>query len=253
MSGAQPRRLDTHEVPNAGGLSRRTRAAPEERSRGARADDEEAATEHLNAAAAIDLDDFFSFEVRRTPALDAAVGFRAVRYTTRAELAGRRFEQFPVDVALGEQSSGQVDQLHAPGLLAFAEVSAPELPVVALEQHVAEKLHAYTGIYGPDGQESTRVKDLIDLVLIGDLAELDAKRLSCALESTFEQRASQPLPNAMPPPPRSWARPYAELAREVDIAPDLEAGHAGAADLLDPILAADVVGRWNPRARRWHG
>ena len=74
-----------------------------------RADDEEAATEHLNAAAGIDLGDFFDFEVRRTPALDAAAGFEAVRYTIHADLAGRRFEQFPVDVALSESSPIQAD------------------------------------------------------------------------------------------------------------------------------------------------
>ena len=219
----------------------------------ARADDEEAATEHLRAAAAADLGDFFSFEVRRTPALDAAAGFHAVRYTVRADLAGRRFEQFPVDVALGERSSSQAEQLRASNLLAFAGIGAPELPVVALEQHVAEKFHAYTGAYGPDGRESTRVKDLVDLAVIGELAELDAERLSHALETTFEQRASQPLPNAVPPPPRSWARPYAELAREAGVAPDLDAGHVAAAELLDPVLASAAEGRWDPRARRWHG
>jgi hypothetical protein len=39
-----------------------------------RADDEEGATGHLNAATGIDLGDFFEFEVRRTAALDAATG-----------------------------------------------------------------------------------------------------------------------------------------------------------------------------------
>lgn len=216
-----------------------------------RADDEEAATQHLNAATTVDLGDFFDFDARRTPALDAAAGFRAVRYTVRADLAGRRFEQFPVDVALSESSSSQVEPLLVPSALEFAEVSAPQLPVVGLEQHVAEKLHAYTGTYGPDGRESTRVKDLVDLVLIGELAELDAKRLSRALVTTFEQRVSQPLPGAVPPPPRSWARPYAELAREVGIATDVGTGHAAAADLLDPVLGSDAEGRWDPRARRW--
>lgn len=219
----------------------------------ARVDDEEAATAHLSMAAAVDLGDFFSFEVRRTPALDAAAGFHAVRYTVRADLAGRRFEQFPVDVAFGEQPSSQAEQLTTPNLLAFAEVAAPELPVVALEQHVAEKLHAYAGTYGAGGRESTRVKDLVDLVVIGDLAELDAECLSHALETTFEQRASQPLPDALPPPPRSWARPYAELAREAGVAPDLDVGHAEAAGFLDPILASEAMGRWDPRARRWRG
>jgi Nucleotidyl transferase AbiEii toxin, Type IV TA system len=59
-----------------------------------RADDEEAATEHLNAATRIDLGDFFDFEVRRAPVLDPAAGFHAVRHTVSADLAGRRFEQF---------------------------------------------------------------------------------------------------------------------------------------------------------------
>lgn len=123
-------------------------------------------------------------------------------------------------------------------LLAFADIEAPELPVVALEQHVAEKVHAYTGTYGAGGHESTRIKDLVDLVLVGDLAQLDAKRLRRALESTFEKRARQPLPDALPAPPRTWARPYAELAHEVGLAPDLDDGHAEAAAFLDPILAA---------------
>lgn len=217
----------------------------------ARADDEEAATEHLNAAAAVDLGDFFSFDVRRTPALDAAAGFHAVRYTVRADLAGRRFEQFPVDVALSESPSSEVERLLAPNSLEFAEVSASQLPVVALEQHVAEKLHAYTGTYGPDKRKSTRVKDLVDLVLIGELAELDAERLGRALATTFEGRASQPLPDTVPSPPSSWVRPYAELAREVGVMTDVDAGHAATADLLDPVLGSDAEGRWDPKARHW--
>jgi hypothetical protein len=124
--------------------------------------------------------------------------------------------------------------------------------VIALEQHVAEKLHAYTATYGAREQQSTRVKDLVDLVLIGDLAQLDAERLRGALESTFDTRASQPLPDAVPPPPQSWERPYAELAREAGVAPNLDAGRAAAAHLLDPILSAGATGRWDPRTRRWH-
>lgn len=210
-----------------------------------RADDEEAATEHLDAATGVDLGDFFDFEVRRTPALDAATGFRAVRYTVRADLDGRRFEQFPVDVAFSEATPIQAEPLFGANSLEFADVAEPQLPVVSLEQHVAEKLHAYTGAFGRDQRESTRVKDLVDLVLIGELAEIDAKHLRHALETTFERRALQPLPNAIPPPPSSWARPYAVLAREVGIAADVEAGYAVAARLLDPILRSEAGGDWD--------
>ncbi len=216
-----------------------------------RADDEEAATEHLNAATGVDLGDFFVFEARRTPALDVATGFHAVRYTVRADLARRRFEQFPVDIAFSESSPIQFEPLFAANSLEFADVAALQLPVVSLEQHVAEKLHAYTGAFGREQRESTRVKDLVDLVLIGEMAELDAKRLRHALATTFEQRARQPLPNAMPFPPSSWARPYAVLAREVGVAADIEAGHAVAARLLDPVLRSEAGGHWDPEAQRW--
>lgn len=216
-----------------------------------RADDEEAATEHLNAATDIDLGDFLDFEVRRTPALDAAVGFHAVRYTVRADLDGRRFEQFPVDVAFSEATPIQAEPLFGANSLEFADVAELQLPVVSLEQHVAEKLHAYTGAFGRDQRESTRVKDLVDLVLIGELAEMDAERLRLALATTFEQRARQPLPNAMPSPPPSWARPYAVLAREVGIAVDIKTGHAAAARLLDPVLRSEAGDHWDPEARLW--
>ena len=199
----------------------------------------------------IDLGDFFDFEVRRTPALDAATGFHAVRYTVRADLDGRRFEQFPVDVAFSEATPIQAEPLFGGNSLEFADVAELQLPVVSLEQHIAEKLHAYTGAFGRDQRESTRVKDLVDLVLIGEVAEIDARRLRQALATTFEQRTRQPLPNALPSPPPSWARPYAVLAREVGIADGVEAGHAAAARLLDPVLRSEVGGKWDCAARHW--
>lgn len=216
-----------------------------------RADDEEAATMHLEAATRVDLGDFFVFDVRRTPALDAATKFHAVRYTVRADLDGRRFEQFPVDVAFSEATPIQAEPLFGANSLGFAEVAGLQLPVVPLEQHVAEKLHAYTGAFGQDQRESTRVKDLVDLVLIGEMVELDAKRLLYALATTFEQRARQTLPDTLPSPSSSWARPYTVLAREVGIEVDIEAGHAAAARLLDPVLRVEAGGHWDPEAQCW--
>jgi len=216
-----------------------------------RADDEEAATEHLVAATHVDLGDFFVFEVRRTPALDAATGFHAVRYTVRADLDGRRFEQFPVDVAFSEATPIQAEPLFGANSLEFADIAEQQLPVISLEQHVAEKLHAYTGTFGQDERESTRVKDLVDLVLIGESAEIDAKVLHQALATTFAQRGRQSLPRAIAPPPSSWARPYAVLAREVGIADGVEAGHAAAGRLLDPVLRSEADGHWDLEAQRW--
>lgn len=93
--------------------------------------------------------------------------------------------------------------------------------------------------------------DIVDLVLIGEFAEIDAKRLRNALATIFEHRARQSLLDAIPLPPSSWARPYAVMAREVGFTIDIEAGHAVAARLLDPVLRAEAGGHWDRDAGCW--
>ena len=215
------------------------------------ADDEQIATADLIAAQAIDLHDHFSFDVTRTPALDHAEAFRAVRYSVTAELAGRRFEQFPVNVALSEQPTALPERLPIPNLLEFADIQPTEMPVIALEQHIAEKVHAYTATYGPQQQQSTRVKDLIDLLLIADLATPHADRLRNSLDATFRNRARQPLPSTLPAPPPSWTTPYARAAEEVGLPTDLDTAHIDAATFLNSVLAGAATGRWNTTERRW--
>jgi hypothetical protein len=114
------------------------------------------------------------------------------------------------------------------------------MPVIALEQHIAEKVHAYTGI-----------KDLIDILLIADLAAPHADWLHASLDTTFSTRERQPLPTALPPPPASWASPYTRAAADVGLPADLGTAHAEAATFLDPILAGTTAGRWNPTQKRW--
>jgi len=217
----------------------------------ARTDDEQTANADLAAAASLDLGDFFAYRVRRTPALEKAVGFRAVRYRIIGELAGRSFEQFPLDVAFTQAPSLPAELLPGPGTLAFAGIEPPGLPVVALEQHIAEKVHAYTGTYGTLQRESTRSKDLVDLVLIATLAEPTADRLTCALRATFHGRSRQPLPTTLPPPPAAWSESYAAQARDIGLTTDLADAHRRAASLTDPILRGDASGRWDPRCARW--
>src|SRR5581483_5765198 len=103
--------------------------------------------------------------------------------------------------------------------------------------HVAEKLHAYSRGYGSGTIQSTRVKDLVDLMLISSLVLFDAVRLRTALVQVFAIRGLQALPSHLPHPPESWRQPYASMAKEVRIDPDLATGHACVAAFLDPVLA----------------
>jgi hypothetical protein len=150
----------------------------------------------------------------------------------------------PVDVELA--------RLHGPDLLAFADLAPVEIAAVPLEFQIAEKVHAYTRGYGDKAHASTRVKDLIDLALIATEGAPGAALLRLAIDRTFAGRASQLVPPSLPDPPPDWRVPYGRMAREIGLDPDLEAGHALAARLLDPILSQEVAAAvWQPGDGAW--
>lgn len=104
---------------------------------------------------------------------------------------------------------------------------------------------------GLSGRESTRPKDLVDILLIIGTEELDAAQLRESLETTFHERATHPLLSSLPPPPEDWREPYRRLATEVDVEPELDNAYAETATCLDPILAGRTTGVWNPQRRTW--
>jgi hypothetical protein len=218
----------------------------------ARADEEEAATEDLLAAQTVDLGDYFTYEIERTGRLDEIEGVRAARYHVRCLLAGRLFEEVVIDVGFDLPAGWKPETVEGPDLLGFADIPAVQAPTLRLELQVAEKLHAYTRPYGQSGRASTRVKDLIDLVLIGREAALDAETLIRGLRDTFQGRARHELPVAFPDPPEDWAVPYARLAAEIGLPTELSDGARASAGMLDPILEGSVQhGSWNHERRRW--
>lgn len=214
--------------------------------------DEEAATEDLIAAQAVELGDYFNFEINRTGQLDEMDGARAVRYHVRCLLAGRLFEEVVIDVGFDLPKGWDPELIEGPDILSFADIDPVEAPTLPLELQVAEKVHAYTRSYGASGASSTRVKDLIDLVLIATGATLDAATLARALKETFEHRGQHDVPTSLPEPPTHWATPYGVLAREVDLPPDLaEAFRVGSA-MLDPVLTGRVTaGSWDRAKGDW--
>jgi hypothetical protein len=216
-----------------------------------RDDSEDAAVEDFAAAQELALDDFFTFAAVRTDALDDIDDFRAIRFNVTAELAGRVFDQFVVDVGFADPVSWAPDTIETSDLLSFAGIERIRVPALPLSQHIAEKVHAYTRRYGVSGRESTRPKDLVDILLIAGSERLDAASLRNALEVTFGQRRQQPLPSSLPPPPASWEESYGRLASEADVEPALDKAFASAAAFLDPILAGQANGAWNPGLQTW--
>jgi hypothetical protein len=144
---------------------------------------------------------------------------------------------------------GEPERVTAKDVLGFAGIAPPQILLYPVETHLAEKLHAYTM---PRSRPNSRVKDLPDIALLATAQPIEASRLRTALEQTFTFRATHPLPLALPDPPTAWRQPYATVAAEDHLPwPLLGEVTAAAKAFLDPVLANDLHGTWEPSLWVW--
>jgi hypothetical protein len=217
-----------------------------------RQDDPDSAQRDFLAATADDLDDYFVFALMDMERRDEAEEGAAVRFHIRCELAGRPFDDMTVDVGFRDALLGHAEVLRGPDLLDFADIPPVDVPAIPIVQHVAEKLHAYTRRYGRRGVTSTRVKDLVDLVLIAESIVIPAGPLALAIRAVFAARATHSLPSSLPRPPTEWRTPYRKMADEVGTESDIDAAFLVAASLLNHVLHEQVAtGTWDPASRSW--
>ncbi len=76
-------------------------------------------------------------------------------------------------------------------------------------------MHAFTRTYSD--RPSSRVRDVVDLVLLIENELLDVDRTVAALRAVFEQRATHDLPQSLPDPPSFWTDQYATLVTELTV------------------------------------
>lgn len=146
---------------------------------------------------------------------DDAYGRPAWRFPVKCRLAGRQFAELKIDVVARPEEIGGVEQLELPDVLGFAGIPTRSVWVVDLRQQYAEKLHALTRSY--ETGESTRVKDLVDLVLlIEDGVPADAA-LAARVSHVFTVRKAHAVPTDLPAPPTAWQAPYTVLAQEIGL------------------------------------
>src|SRR5438093_1128058 len=165
--------------------------------------------------AAHDLGDLFVFLIGE-PTMDMdAAPYGGARYPVDSLLDGRTFARFHLDIGVGDVQCEPPEIVAPRDWLGFAGIPAPSIPSISREEHFAQKLHAYT--LPREGQPNSRVKDLIDLVLLMDSDSLDPERLRNALRDTFARRGTHKLPATLEPPPEFWRPVFRRLAEECGI------------------------------------
>lgn len=171
--------------------------------------------DEIQSKAQQDLGDHFSFYVstpiKRAELAGPPLGGR--RFRVDARLAGRQFIRFPLDVGQGDLIVGQSEMLPARMDLSFAGLTTPSVTVYPLEDHFAEKLHAYTA----PRQIQTRVKDLVDLVLLVEYGLAPSGILKESIDSVYTRYGSHAVPSVLPQPPAAWQEPFSQMAMEVHL------------------------------------
>jgi hypothetical protein len=181
--------------------------------------DSAALQERLSKALEEDLDaDGFRFEVgivkqRR----EDGAGQVSWHAPVKLSLAGREFGGIGVDISPRPYELTTTDRKTIPTALDFAGIEPVEMEVVDIHRHVAEKFHAMLRTYA-DG-ESSRVRDLVDLMLILVHEELDLRVLADTIRTVWQERDDVEPPTAFPGVPEGWPARYEQLASDNAVDP----------------------------------
>jgi Nucleotidyl transferase AbiEii toxin, Type IV TA system len=168
----------------------------------------------LQDAAARDLGDHFVIHVGAPQQeFDAPPG-GGVRFPVEV-LLHRIFAKFHLDVGAGDVVLGSPEWASGEEFFSFAGIAPARFRILPVAQQFAEKVHSYT-LPRKSGINS-RVKDLVDLVLILDKDAPVPELVKAAIEATFAHRGTHDISVTIPASPLTWTSSFTAMAKQVDI------------------------------------
>ena len=173
--------------------------------------------ERLVEALAIDPDgDRFEIAVGPVkPLMEDGAGHLTWRVSVSADLAGKLFGRIPVDISPRAAELHLTDLVELPNSLAFAGITTSTIELVDIHRHAAEKFHGMQKDFGD--RENTRVRDLVDIILLIEYELIETPKLSIAVRQVWSERDGASPPQTLPPPPDSWSDRYESLANEHEL------------------------------------
>jgi hypothetical protein len=210
---------------------------------------QEIAEADIRRAAALDIGDWFRFEIgQATP-----IANNSIRVPVNAIIGTTTWTAFHIDLSGTDlRMTGQPENVPPVARGIIPEVEQRGYRAYPLVDHVADKVAATYERYGKMGNPSTRYRDLVDLVAIVRGASIKADAQSTALRSEFERRGIA-LPGSFDVPDRTlWEAGYAAEAKRslLEAAQTLDEALAVVRPFLDPLLQGRANGVWG-KQQRW--
>ncbi len=87
--------------------------------------------------------------------------------------------------------------------------------IIDVNRHAAEKFHGMTRDFGD--RENSRVRDLVDLVILIEHELLSTNELRVHINSVWRERNNENPPPVLPAFPETWPTRYERIAFEHDL------------------------------------
>ena len=215
-----------------------------------------AAIEEIKVLAAMDLGDFLTFEFAGAEPIKVSDEYRVgARLTFIPILGRRRLQRILIDLVVDQIPCAEPELVTPADRITVEGIPVFDYRVYPLVNSIADKLCAILETH--NGRPSSRVKDLVDLLVYATTEDADGSELCkwCCLEARVRGIA---LPTAFSVP-NSWHDSYEaefrKLATEAHLPEKLrglDEAERFAANYLDPVLNGDTRNmRWNHRASSW--
>lgn len=175
----------------------------------------EALRDKLQDAVDADAGDYLVFRIGAPKGELPGPPLGGARFPVVAMLAGKDYARFHIDAGFGDAVVGEPESLTGEAFFDFAGLSPARALAIPKAQQFAEKIHAYT--YPWTDRVNTRVKDLVDLLVLIQRGSLDPASVRAAIAATFAARKTHDAPRELPDAPGSWETEFASLAREAGL------------------------------------
>lgn len=213
------------------------------------------ALDALRTAVTIDLADHFRFAIAAVrPAGGTAQQPDVTGYRIRidAYCGPRRCETFGVDLVTGSLMTTEPEAVRSTLPLEVPGVPGPTVRAYPVVDHIADKLAATEATYA-DGSRSSRVRDLVDLIVFARTQTVDGEDLHTAIAA---ERLRRGLPRTDRfATPDGWAKSYpavAAMTTHCEGLRDLQNATRFVAAFLEPAMTGSVSAhRWTPSEERW--
>lgn len=220
----------------------------------------------LRAAAGRDLGDHFRFALGtvRSVGGDQQPGLTGYRVQVDAYCGVRRCESFGIDLVTGSVMTAAPELVRSSTPLDLPGLPAPTVRAYPVVDHIADKIAATEARYrrgptdstadgGAGGAESTRVRDLVDLIVLARTQPVDGSALRVAIAA---ERAHRDLAHRDAfTVPAGWATTYPRLAATTTHCqelPQLAQAVALVAAFVTPAMTGHADHHeWSPHDQTW--